>query len=157
MSTPPRDTTLLVLLLSLRKIETLSESDKNLLFPRLFEVGEQLELDPDDWDFIFEGLIDIVNKQSVFKQIFQTIETQIKTLDDQTLENLLPTKDELSQAFKLPIEIEIRGDDHSQPKFNKPAPLQITVKVLKSVNPCIAAKQSDWLNRITKILPPLEP
>lgn len=157
MSTPPLDTTLLALLLTLRKIEGLSQSEQALLFPKLFEVGEQLELDPDDWEFIFEGLVHIINNHGVFQKLFQTTDTHIQAVNIQIQENLLPTEEEIVQVFKFPKNIEVYGNDHILLKLNQLPLLKITVKILKSVNPSIAAKQSHWLNRITKILLPLEP
>jgi hypothetical protein len=156
MTIPPRDTTLLVLLLALSNTERLlSQSEQVFLFTNLFEVGEQLQLDPDDWEYIYKGLIYHVANHTKLNQLFQIIDTHIKAVDSQKLKNLLPTKDELLQVFELPINFEVRGHDEKQ-NLGGPDILQIAIIILKSPNPSIAAKESDWINRVTKILPLLE-
>lgn len=157
MTIPPRDTTLLVLLLALNKIqESQNQSEQDFLWSRLFEVGEQLELDPDDWEYIYEGLIYIVNSHSQLNGIFQKIDAHIQTLNSQTLNNLIPTEEEILQVFELPIYSEVRGDEE-QPNLDNQGIIQIAIMVLKSSNPSDAAKQSNWVQRITlEILPHLE-
>jgi hypothetical protein len=157
MTIPTRDTTLLVLLLALNKVqEPESESEQKFLWSRLFEVGEQLELDPDDWEYIYEGLIYIVTKHPPLNSLFEKIDTHIQGLDNQTFHNLLPTEEEILQVFerlKRSIPIEIRGDDE-QANLDI---IQIAIMILKSPNPSKLTKQSDWVNRITlEILPHLE-
>ncbi|MDB9375789.1 hypothetical protein [Nodularia sphaerocarpa] len=158
MVTPPRDRVLLALLLAFRKMtQPLNQSDELILFPQLFEVGEQLQLDPDYWDFIYEGLIAHIINYNVLNQVYQQIYTQIATVDAQILQDISPTTEEVLQVDNVPIYIEMRGDDHNQLNSNNPHFLQIAVTVLKSNNPYIAAQKSDWLNRVTKTLQHLEP
>jgi hypothetical protein len=158
MPTPPRDTVLLALLLAFRKMtQPLSQFDEFVLFPQLFEVGEQLQLYPDDWDFIYEGLIAHIINCNVLNQVYQQIYTQIADVDALLLENLSPTTEEVLQVYNLPTYDEVRGDYHNQVDLNNPNILQIAVTVLKSNNPYIAAQKSDWLNRVTKTLQHLEP
>ncbi|WP_353932942.1 hypothetical protein WJM97_10315 [Okeanomitos corallinicola TIOX110] len=76
-------------------------------------------------------------------------------MNSQTLNNLLPTEKEMLQVFELPIDFEVRGDDE-QPNLDNQKILQIAIMILKSSNPSIAAKQSDWVNRITTLLLLLE-
>jgi hypothetical protein len=163
MPTPPRDTVLLALLLALRKMtQPRSQSDELILFPQLFEVGEQLQLDPDDWDFIYEGLIAHIINYNVLNQVYQQIYTQIVAVDALLLQNLSPTTEEVLQVYNLPTYHEVRGHEmrgghHHQLDLSNPHILQIAVTVLKSNNPYTTAQKSDWLNRVTKTLQHLEP
>lgn len=158
MPTPPRDTVLLALLLAFRKMtQSLSQSDELILFPQLFEVGEQLQLDPEDWEFIYEGLIYHITKYNVLNQVYEQIYTQIADVDASLLQNLSPTTEEVSQVDNLHTYDGERGDYHNQLDLSNPNILQIAVTVLKSNNPYIAAQKSDWLNRVTKTLQHLEP
>ena len=78
MATTSSDNTLLALLLALKTLKTpLTETEQ----AKLYEVGEQLELDPDDWEFIREGLIAIIADNPSLNDNFQYILTHLNALD----------------------------------------------------------------------------
>ncbi|OCR02921.1 hypothetical protein BCD67_03240 [Oscillatoriales cyanobacterium USR001] len=163
MATSSSDNTLLALLLALKTLKTpLSETER----AKLYEVGEQLELDPDDWEFIREGLIAIIADNPSLKKNFQDILTHLNALDGNQERQLLPTARELAQVNPTDnsIEersIERRGNVEGEPEFESLEILntsqKIAKKVLKGSNPVAAARELNWLERITKtFLPPGE-
>jgi len=84
---------------------------------QLFEVGEQLELDPDDWEFIQEGLMVTIDANLDLSQPFQAFLTQLNATDSTILPQLLPTKDELAEILSKKSKLEIRkyGVGSSEP------------------------------------------
>ncbi|MGL4501825.1 MAG: hypothetical protein ACRCU2_22335, partial [Planktothrix sp.] len=61
--------TLIALFLALSDSSiSLSQFEKD----RLYEVGEQLELDPDDWEFISAGLMAVITSNQTLNQVFSS-------------------------------------------------------------------------------------
>ncbi|NEO99681.1 MAG: hypothetical protein F6K58_13580 [Symploca sp. SIO2E9] len=85
-------TTLLTLLLALKQLETPLTADEQA---RLKTVGEQLELDPDDWDYIKEGLMAVIENNPSLNQFYQTAKAQLDAIDGKIPPELLPTEQEL--------------------------------------------------------------
>ncbi|MDF0554059.1 hypothetical protein [Kamptonema sp. UHCC 0994] len=158
MATSSSDNTLLALLLALKTLKTpLTETER----AKLYEVGEQLELDPDDWEFIREGLIAIISDNPSLNENFQDILTHLNTLDGNQERQLLPTGRELAQVNPIDNSIERRGYDEGEPEFESLEILntsqKVAQKVLKGSNPVVAARELNWLERIIKtFLPPAE-
>lgn len=98
--------TLLALLLALNNLETPLNSQEQ---KRLYEVGEQLELDPDDWDFIEEGLMAIINNNPTFKVKFQEAFTKLNQIDEINALNWQDIITELRQPLIKNKEIEEKG------------------------------------------------
>src|SRR5687768_8207926 len=106
MATTYSDNTPLALLLALKTLKThLTEIEQ----PKLYEVGEQLELDPDDWEFIREGLIAIIANNPSLNENFQDILTHLNALEGNQERQLLPTARELAQVNSTDNSIEKRG------------------------------------------------
>jgi len=158
MATISSDNTLLALLLALKTLKTpLSKTER----AKLYEVSEQLELDPDDWDFIREGLIAIIADNPSLNEKFQDILTHLNGLDGNQERQLLPTAREFAQVNCTDNGIETRGYVEGEPELESKEILntsqKIAQKVLKKENPAAAAGELNWLERIIiTFLPPAE-
>jgi len=147
MNTIARDKTLLALLLALRNLENpLSSTEKALLY----EVGEQLELDPDDWEFIEEGLLAIVTANPFFHKEFQSANAQLNYVN---IQELLPTDKDKEEEIELSRVIERRGE-REKPQDNSPPIIKITWKFLKHTNLMQVIKKSNWLFQVANNLKP---
>ena len=144
MNTFSRESTLLTLLLALRNLEDpLSESEQ----AQLYEVGEQLELDPDDWEFIKEGLLAVVSATTLLDKQFQTAKAQLDSVD---IQKLLPTDNDIVEVNSFRV-IEKRGSNDNRLE-NIPPILEITSKFLKHDNLAVIVKKSKWLDRVVNNL-----
>ncbi|HAZ44470.1 MAG TPA: hypothetical protein DDW76_09435 [Cyanobacteria bacterium UBA11369] len=143
MSTPPPDKTLLALFLALKNLkEPLNQSER----AKLYEVGEQLDLDPDDWEFISEGLISIITANRRLDELFQAAKTQ---LDVVNISQLLPTEKEIAVALDTRGVLERRGEDKREQE-NRERIIKVAVKFLMDKNLSAIMKQSSWLERVVK-------
>lgn len=141
--------TLQALLLALSNPKlSLSDSEKD----KLFEVGEQLELDPDDWDFISEGLMAIITNNPTLNQIFEAELAQLAAVPNNTKLQLLPTKNELAQIFSNESNIEKRGYVEGEPDRESQEILNLARKVLKDKDPATKTRQLNWIDRIKNFL-----
>ncbi|MDF0554053.1 hypothetical protein [Kamptonema sp. UHCC 0994] len=144
MNLPSPDKTLLALLRALKNLEQpLTQSQRT----KLFEIGEQLELDPDDWEFIYLGLIPVIADNTSLDQLFQVALNQLNATNNFNSQ-WLPNEKELSEALLTRGELEQRGDTDNNSPFQGQQIIQITVKVLKANNPNNFAQQLNWLRRI---------
>ncbi|WP_017716150.1 hypothetical protein [Kamptonema formosum] len=141
--------TLLALLLALKspKVSLSSLEQSNL-----FEVGEQLELDPDDWEFIEEGLMAIITSNDALNAAFQSAHSSLLTVAEKVRQQLLPTDEEVTQVL-FERKIEIRGDDRdfANRKIVEKV-IQIAIKVLKDDNPQKKIGSLRWIDRVVKVL-----
>ncbi|NER36451.1 MAG: hypothetical protein F6J93_21115 [Oscillatoria sp. SIO1A7] len=148
MDAPSRNNALLALLLALKELKKpLGKSQKD----RLFEVGEQLELDPDDWEFIGEGLMAIIAESPSLNREFQAALGRLDALSV-TKSQLVPTEEELAEALAAASDLERRGGDEGYENFESEEIVKIARKVLKENNPTATAKKSRWLDRVMKLL-----
>lgn len=120
---------------------------------RLFEVGEQLELDPNDWEFIWEGLKAIITNNPPLSQAFDTESARLKNVPSNVRPQLNPTEKELAQIFSSESEIEERRDFEGEADFEGMDILNMARKILKEDNPTETIKKLSWIDRIKKILP----
>ncbi len=116
-STPAATSTLLALLLALKNLE--SHLNKNEL-AQLYEIGEQLKLDPDDWEFIYDGLKSIVESNTSLKEAFQSAYARVLDDDESVIR-----KDVISS-------LEIRGYVDNEQDLVSRAVIYITTRLLKS-------------------------
>lgn len=137
--------TLQALLLALSHPDVvLSETEKD----KLFEVGEQLELDPDDWEFIYNGLIHLIFSNPTLKPIFETEVAILSDIPDNLKLQLLPTATELEQAFSIGVNIEKRGYVEGKPDLESQEILNLSRKILKEEDPADTVKKLSWIKRI---------
>lgn len=88
--------TLLAFLLALRELETPLSSDEQSV---LQDVGQQLEIDSDDWDFIEEQLMAVIEANSALNRLYQYNRDKLDTLEGLLPLNLLPSPDDLVANF----------------------------------------------------------
>lgn len=151
MASPSRDSTLLALLLALKNLKVpLSEAEQ----AKFFEIGEQLELDPDDWDFIYEGTIDTIAKNPSLNQLFEAYVLQLKCLSGSIPPSLLPTEIELEQELFASSNIEKRGYFEGNPDLQNNEILNVSIPILTSDNAAAKAKQLTFLDKIQNFLTP---
>ncbi|OZH52285.1 hypothetical protein AFK68_25345 [Hydrocoleum sp. CS-953] len=95
------DNTILAFLLALKNLKnSLSEDERE----ELAEVGQQLQLNPNDWDFIEDDLMAIIQANDALSQLYQQAKVKLDALDSPLPSDLLPTSAELENV--LPPESE---------------------------------------------------
>ncbi len=133
--------TLLALLLALKNLEKpLNEGECEALA----EVGQQLKLDPDDWDFIEGDLMAIIQANDGLNQVYQQAKARLDTCDRPIPPDLLPTDAELEKDPRA--RFEGKPDKESNEISNQ------TVKVLKTEKPEETAKKLSFLERLSQSL-----
>ena len=133
--------TLLALLLALKNLESPLSEDEG---KALAEVGQQLKSDPDDWDFIEDNLMDIIQANDALKQLYQQTKAKLDALDRPIPSNLLPTDAELEKDPRA--RFEGKPDKQSNEISHQ------TVKVLKTEKPEETAKKLPFLERLSQFL-----
>lgn len=124
-----------------------SEKDK------FFEVGEQLQLDPDDWEFIWEGLQDIITKNIFLSQAFKIELERLKKVPSNKWQELEPTQEEFKQIIAADRKIETRGySDNDEADIQGLYILNAARRILKEDDPAEITKKLRWIDRIKKIL-----
>ncbi len=143
--------TLLALLLALNNLKTpltTQEQDK------LYEVGEQLELDPDDWEFIEEGLMAIINNNPAFQAKFQEVLTKLNQFDENYPQNWQEIITELRQPLIRNNGIEKKGYKSDQPLniLSNTLINDVVVPILKTENSQNSSQQLTPLQRFWEFL-----
>jgi hypothetical protein len=121
---------------------------------RLFEVGEQLELDPDDWEFIWEGLKAIITNNPPLCQAFDGESARLENVPSNMRPQLNPTEQELAQIFYSESRMEPRGYFEGEADLEGRDILNAARKILKEDNPTETTNRLSWIDRIKKIVPP---
>ena len=88
--------TLLALLLALRELKASLSTDEQAV---LQNIGQQLALDPDDWEYIKEGLIALIEANAALNYSFQHNKAKLDGLDVQIPRELFPSLVELEQEL----------------------------------------------------------
>lgn len=149
MDSPSLDQTLLALLLALKNLKVpLTDAERD----EFFEIGEQLELDPDDWDFIYEGMIDTIAKNPSLNQLFKAYISQLDPLNGSILLGLLPTEKELKQELSSASDPESLGYKPKKAFSSESNELiNVTVvAVLKNDQPKEITQKLSFLKRLQK-------
>jgi hypothetical protein len=121
---------------------------------KFFEVGEQLQLDPDDWDFIWEGLNAIITNNPPLSQAFDTELIRLQNFPSNRQAELNPTEKEIAPIFYSPSRIEFRGYFKGEADLEGSDILNAVRRILKEDDPAETTKKLSWIDRIKKILPP---
>jgi hypothetical protein len=140
MSQPLTLPTLLALLLAIRDSSVTLNSDDQ---KKLFTIGEQLELDPDDGETIEDELMSVIQSNHKLNESFikyQTALIRFISTENGDILDYLPTSEEMLEALQADNEssqIEIRG---FPPKKSQRSPSHtiindLVVPILKSDNP----------------------
>lgn len=140
--------TLLALLLALRELETPLSSDQQSL---LQDVGQQLEIDPDYWDYIEEQLMAVIEANSALNYLYQYNKAKLDSLDGQIPRELLPSLGDLEQEL-FPEVKEVTSFD-GQPKDSTATEpneaIALTSVILKTENQDQTAKQVSFLEQVS--------
>ncbi len=140
--------TLLALLLALRELKIPLTTDEQAV---LQDVGQQLALDPDYWNFIEEELMAMIEANSTLNHLYQYNKAKLDALDGQIPRKLFPNLAELKQElFRETKEVitfdgQTKGDPNS--KLNEV--VSITSNILLTENQDQTAKQLIFLERIS--------
>jgi hypothetical protein len=140
-------TTLLALLLALKQLETPLSADEQAV---LENVGKQLELDPDDWEYIKEGLVAIIEKNPSLDQLYQTAKAELEAIDGNIPPELLPTEQEqeaelLADENREPVTF---GYFEGEPDRQSDEILNVSIKVLTKKDSAKTAKKLSFLKRL---------
>ncbi len=140
--------TLLALLLALRELTIpLSPDEQGLLQ----DIGQQLALDPDYWDFIKEELTAMIEANSVLNRIYQSNKVKLDALDGRIPRELLPSLPDLQkQLFGETKEIvtfdgQIKGEPNNQPN----PVISLTSSILRLSNQDHTVKQLPFIQEIS--------
>ncbi|MDF5723992.1 MAG: hypothetical protein PUP91_26715 [Rhizonema sp. PD37] len=125
--------TLLALLLALRELKIPLTNDEQAV---LQNVGQQLALDPDYWDFIEEEIMAVIEANSTLNHFYQYNKAKLDALDGQIPRKLFPKLAELKQELfgetkeVITFDGQTRGDQSS--KLNEV--ISITSNILVTKN-----------------------
>ncbi len=146
MAESPR-TTLLALLLALKQLETPLTADERA---KLKTKGQQLALDPDDWDYIQEGLMAIVEQNPSLDRLFQTAKMQLQAIDGNIPIELFPTEQEKEAELlaNQKRELVTFGYKEGEPDKTSDEIRDIVIDVLTQAEPTTKAKNLNFIQRI---------
>ncbi len=148
----PQIKVLLALLLALKSLESPLNPDEQVAFDT---AGGRLELDPvEDWEFIQEGLMAIIDANAPLKELYQNVITQLESVDGNIPPECLPTAAELEQELSQGSNLESRGHFEGNADVESNEILNATVVVLRSDNPAATTKKLSFLEKIQKFLTP---
>ncbi|WP_293154558.1 MULTISPECIES: hypothetical protein [unclassified Microcoleus] len=141
-----RSIALLALLLALKQLETPLTADERA---NLETIGEQLALDPDDWDYIQEGLMAVIQQNPELDRLFQTAKVQLEAIDGNIPIELLPTQQE-KETELLPQcrETVTFGYTEGEPDKTSNEFVDVSINVLTQKDPSTTTKNLSFLQRI---------
>lgn len=143
--------TLLALLLALKNLDKpLSEDERK----GLANVGQQLRLDPNDWDFIKDDLMSIINANDTLNQLYQQAKAKLDAVNHPISSDLLPTDEELENALPPGSDsgkynkayFEGKSDEQSNEILN------LTTKIFSTQKPEETTKNLSFLERLWQFL-----
>jgi hypothetical protein len=144
-------TTLLALLLALKQLETPLTADEQTA---LKTAGQQLELDPDYWDYIKAGLMAVVEKNPSLDRLYQTAKAQLEVIEGNIPPELLPTEQEqetelLADENREPVTF---GYCEGEPDRESDEILNVSISVFTKEDSTKTAKKLSFLKRIQAFL-----
>jgi hypothetical protein len=150
MAESPR-TTLLALLLALKQLETPLTADERA---KLKTKGQQLAIDPDDWDYIQAGLMAVIQQNPSLDRLFQTAKMQLQAIDGNILIELLPTRQEKEAELfvddkREPVSF---GYFEGEPDRESDEILTTAINVLTKEDSAKTAKKLSFLQRMQNYL-----
>ena len=148
--TESRSITLLALLVALDKAELNLNSEER---EALRNTAQQLLLDPDDWDFIKEGLVGTIEANSLLNSEYNDILSKLQTVGNIPSQTM-PTQKELEA--ELPSEDEepeSRGYFEGEADKDSDEILNVTINVLNRKEPEKTVKNLSFIKRLKDFLP----
>lgn len=139
--------TLLALLLALRELKVPISTDEQAA---LRDIGHQLALDPDYWDFIEEELMAIIEANAAFNDFYQLNKSKLDALDAQLPRHVLPSLAELEQELFTETREVVTFDGSPKDISNQPNEvISLTSTILITNNQDQTAKQLSFLQRVS--------
>jgi len=139
--------TLLALLLALRELKVPLSTDEQEV---LQNVGRQLELDPDYWEEIEEGLMAMIEANAALNHLFQLNKAKLEALDGQIPRELLPSLVELEQELFTETKEVVTFDGSSKDISSQPNQvISLTSEILKTDNQDQTAKELSFLEGLS--------
>ena len=140
--------TLLALLLALKNLENLLTEDEQ---KALADLGQQLKLDPNDWYFIEDDLMGIIEANDALKLLYQQAKAKLDDKADGVIPpDLLLANKELLQESKVYqrsfLDFESKPGNEGNEIVNEAIPVFTNPKSGE------AAKKSTFLEQLWKIL-----
>ena len=148
--TESRSITLLALLVALDKAELNLNSEER---EALRNTAHQLLLDPDDWDFIKEGLMETIEANSILNSEYHDVLSKLQTVGNIPSQTM-PTQNELEA--ELPSENEepeSRGYFEGEADKNSDEILNVSINVLSCKEPEKAVNNLSFIKRLKDFLP----
>lgn len=146
------DNTLLALLLALKNLENPLNTEEQ---EALADVGQQLKLDPNDWDFIEDELMATIHGNDALNQLYQKAKAKLDALNSPIPPDLLPTDAELENALPR----ESKGGTRAHPPYGEGKPdeqsneiLNLATNVVSTEKPEETAKKLPFLERVSQFL-----
>lgn len=146
------DNTLLALLLALTNLDNPLSDDEG---KALADVGQQLKSDPNDWDFIEDDLMAIIQANDALSQLYQEAKAKLDALKDPIPPDLLPTKAELETVLTLPSEGSRRvetPEGKSRDDEEKNEISDIVIAISRTPKPTEVVKKSGMMERLKQFL-----
>ncbi|MBW4617270.1 MAG: CHAT domain-containing protein [Desmonostoc vinosum HA7617-LM4] len=142
------NTTLLALLLALKELEIPLNADEQAL---LQDIGQQLDIDPDDWEFIEAELIAIIQANSALNQIYQSNKAKLAALDGRIPQELLPSLADLEkELFKqTKAIITFDGQTRGKPANQQNPVINLTSSILLTDNQAQTIKRLPFIQEIS--------
>lgn len=142
-------TTLLALLLALRELQVALSEDEQAI---LQDIGQQLDIDPDYWDFIKDEIMTLVAANPALNKLFTVKIAKLEALDAKIprefLPNLIELKKELFSDSKEIITFD--GQSAGEPEDKYKQVINITSNILLTENQDQTAKQLVFLEQISE-------
>jgi hypothetical protein len=142
-----RRITLLALLLALRQLETpLTDKER----AKLETKGQQLALKQDDWEYIQEGLMAVIQQNPSLDRLFQATKVQLEAIDGNIPIELLPTEQEKETELQVNEDKTPKkfGYKEGKPDKERDEILDISINVLTQKDSSTATKNLSFLQRI---------
>lgn len=143
------NTTLIALLLAIKELQTPLSKDEQVI---LQDVGQQLDIDPDYWDFIQEQITGLIEANYTLNQLFQAKIHKLDALDGRIPRDFLPNLAELKkEVFGETKEIvtfngQTKGENYERSK----QVINITSTILLTENQDQTTKQLVFLEQISE-------
>lgn len=147
--------TLLALLLALKNLENILTEDEQ---KALADLGQQLKLDPNDWYFIEDDLMGIIEANDALKLLYQQAKAKLDELDDKAdgviPPDLLLANKEAQKAAPQECMANQRlfFDFESKPNNESNEIVSKAIRVLTNPESAETAKKSTFLGKLWKIL-----
>lgn len=148
--TESRSITLLALLVALDQPELNLDSEER---EALRNTAQQLLIDPDDWDFIKEGLVGTIEANSILNSEYHDILSKLQTVGNipsQTMPTQKELEAELPSADEEPGS---RGHFLGEDDEDSDEILNVTINVLNRKEPEKTVKNLSFIKRLKDFLP----